>query len=106
MRGRQRWMTIAVVVVGLMTLAYANINFYFYRYYADPESLKNERYKSRAEIVRGADGSKPVHGFAWPSLPSCSRGYSRRILMTQRRRGILYRGKNTSRCATRFRSSR
>ena len=32
-------------VVGLVTLAYANINFYFYRYYADPESLKNERYK-------------------------------------------------------------
>jgi 4-amino-4-deoxy-L-arabinose transferase-like glycosyltransferase len=45
LRGRQRWMTIAVVVVGLLTLAYANINFYFYRYYADPESLKNERYK-------------------------------------------------------------
>jgi len=45
LRVRERWMTIAVVVVGLVTLAYANINFYFYRYYADPESLKNERYK-------------------------------------------------------------
>jgi len=43
-RGRQRWITIAVVI-GLVTLAYANINFYFYRYYADPESLGNERYK-------------------------------------------------------------
>jgi hypothetical protein len=43
--GRQRWITTAVVVVGLVTLAYANIDFYFYRYYADPESLRNERYK-------------------------------------------------------------
>jgi len=45
LRGRQRWITIAVVAVGLVTLAHANINFYFYRYYADPESLRNERYK-------------------------------------------------------------
>jgi len=45
LRGRQRWITIAVVVVGLATLAYANVNFYFYRYYSDPESLRNERYK-------------------------------------------------------------
>jgi hypothetical protein len=45
LRGRQRWITIAVVVVGLLTLAYANINFYFYRYYADPEDLRTERYK-------------------------------------------------------------
>jgi 4-amino-4-deoxy-L-arabinose transferase-like glycosyltransferase len=44
-RVRKRWITIAVVVVGLVTLAYANINFYFYKYYADPESLRNERYK-------------------------------------------------------------
>jgi 4-amino-4-deoxy-L-arabinose transferase-like glycosyltransferase len=44
--GRQRWMPIAVVAMGLVTLAYANINFYFYRYYADPESLRNERYKA------------------------------------------------------------
>jgi 4-amino-4-deoxy-L-arabinose transferase-like glycosyltransferase len=46
LRGRQRWVTIAVVVVGLVTLAVANINFYFYRYYANPESLMNERYKA------------------------------------------------------------
>ena len=45
LRGRQRWITIAVVAVGLVILAYANINFYFYRYYANPESLRNERYK-------------------------------------------------------------
>jgi 4-amino-4-deoxy-L-arabinose transferase-like glycosyltransferase len=43
--GRQRWITTAVVVVGLVTLAYANIHFYFYKYYADPENLRNERYK-------------------------------------------------------------
>jgi hypothetical protein len=28
-----------------VTLAYANIHFYFYKYYADPENLTNERYK-------------------------------------------------------------
>lgn len=46
LRGRQRWVTIAVVVVGLVTLAVTNINFYFYRYYANPESLMNDRYKA------------------------------------------------------------
>ena len=46
LRRRQRWVTIAVVVVGLVILAVANINFYFYRYYANPESLMNERYKA------------------------------------------------------------
>jgi 4-amino-4-deoxy-L-arabinose transferase-like glycosyltransferase len=50
LRGRQRWITIAVVVVGLVILAFANINFYFYRYYADPESLKNERYKAAQRL--------------------------------------------------------
>jgi hypothetical protein len=45
LRGRQRWITSVVVVIGLATLADANINFYFYKYYADPESLRNERYK-------------------------------------------------------------
>jgi hypothetical protein len=45
LRGRQRWITITVVAVGLVILAYANVNFYFYRYYANPESLRNERYK-------------------------------------------------------------
>jgi hypothetical protein len=46
LRRRQRWVTITVVVVGLVTLAFANINFYFSRYYANPESLMNERYKA------------------------------------------------------------
>jgi len=45
-RGKWRWITTAAVVLGLVTLAYANIHFYFYKYYADPESLRNERYKT------------------------------------------------------------
>ena len=49
LRGR-RWITIAAVVAGLAILAYANINFYFFRYYADPESLKNERYKAAQRL--------------------------------------------------------
>jgi hypothetical protein len=50
LRVRERWVTIAVVVVGLMTLAYANINFYFFKYYADPESLRNERYRAAQRL--------------------------------------------------------
>jgi len=33
-------------LLGLMTLAYANIHFYFFRYYANPESLRSDRYKA------------------------------------------------------------
>jgi 4-amino-4-deoxy-L-arabinose transferase-like glycosyltransferase len=50
LRGRQRWITVAIVVAGLVTLACANINFYFYRYYADPESLRNERYRAAQRL--------------------------------------------------------
>ena len=50
LRGRQRWVTIAVVVVGLAILACVNINFYFFRYYADPENLKSERYKAAQRL--------------------------------------------------------
>ena len=50
LRVRERWTTIAVVVVGLAVMAYANINFYFYWYYADPESLKNDRYKTAQRL--------------------------------------------------------
>jgi 4-amino-4-deoxy-L-arabinose transferase-like glycosyltransferase len=42
---RWRWIPAAGVAMVLVLLAYANIEFYFYRYYADPESLRNERYK-------------------------------------------------------------
>jgi len=50
LRGRQRWITIAVVVVGLATLAFANVNFYFYRYYSHPQSLRSERYKAAQRL--------------------------------------------------------
>jgi hypothetical protein len=50
LRVRERWVTIVVVGVGLVTLAYANINFYFYKYYADPESLRNDRYKAAQRL--------------------------------------------------------
>ena len=50
LRVRERSITISVVAVGLATLAYANINFYFYRYYAEPESLRNERYKAAQRL--------------------------------------------------------
>ena len=44
------WVTCAVVLLGLITLAYANIHFYFFRYYANPESLRNERYKAAQRL--------------------------------------------------------
>ena len=43
---RANWITSAVTLLGLMTLAYANIHFYFFRYYANPESLRSDRYKA------------------------------------------------------------
>jgi len=48
--GRWRWMTAAVVSLGLITLACANIHFYFYKYYADPDSLTNQRYKAAQKL--------------------------------------------------------
>jgi len=50
LHGRWRWITTAVVVLGLATLAYANIHFYFFKYYADPQSLRNERYKAAQRL--------------------------------------------------------
>jgi len=47
---RWRWIATAVVVLGLVTLAYGNIHFYFFRYYADSESLRNERYKAAKRL--------------------------------------------------------
>ena len=41
-----KWIMNAVVVLGLAALAYANIYFYFHKYYANPESLRNDRYKA------------------------------------------------------------
>lgn len=45
-RMKSRWISAAVVATGLAILAYANIRFYFFRYYADPENLRAERYKA------------------------------------------------------------
>ena len=47
---RWRWTTTAIVIVGLVTFAYTNIHFYFYKYYADPERLRNDRYKSAQRL--------------------------------------------------------
>lgn len=46
LRRRWRWLTPAILVVTLGALAYANIDFYFRRYYADPVTLKSKHYKS------------------------------------------------------------
>ena len=45
-RIKPRWISATVVTVGLAILGYANIRFYFFRYYADPDSLRNGRYKA------------------------------------------------------------
>jgi len=42
---QQRWIRIGVVAAGLLVLGYANIRFYFFNYHADPDNLKNDRYK-------------------------------------------------------------
>src|SRR5438067_1959628 len=47
---KSRWIATAVVVLVLMMLAYANIQFYFFKYYADPESLRNDRYKAAQRL--------------------------------------------------------
>ena len=47
---KSRWIATAVVVLVLMMLAYGNIQFYFFKYYADPESLRNDRYKAAQRL--------------------------------------------------------
>ena len=41
-----RWMLPATVGIALLVLGWCNLNFYFHRYYADPESLKSKAYRS------------------------------------------------------------
>jgi len=48
--GRWRWIATAIVTLGLGMLAYGNIHFYFFKYYANPDSLKNERYKAAQRL--------------------------------------------------------
>jgi 4-amino-4-deoxy-L-arabinose transferase-like glycosyltransferase len=49
-RLKSRWITATVVTVGLAILGYANIHFYFFKYYADPATLKTERYKAAQKL--------------------------------------------------------
>jgi len=48
--GKSSWIATAIVALALTTLAYGNIYFYFFRYYANPESLRNERYKAAQRL--------------------------------------------------------
>ena len=41
-----RWILPATVGIALVVLGWCNLNFYFHRYYADPESLKSKAYRS------------------------------------------------------------
>ena len=43
---RLRWILPATVGIALFVLGWCNLNFYFHRYYADPESLKSKAYRS------------------------------------------------------------
>jgi len=49
-RLKSKWVAATVVTVGLAILGYANIRFYFFKYYADPETLKTERYKAAQRL--------------------------------------------------------
>ena len=41
-----RWILPATIGIALLLLGWCNLNFYFHRYYADPESLKSKAYRS------------------------------------------------------------
>ena len=43
---RLRWILPVTVAIALLVLGWCNLNFYFHRYYADPESLKSKAYRS------------------------------------------------------------
>ncbi|MFL6501829.1 MAG: ArnT family glycosyltransferase, partial [Candidatus Udaeobacter sp.] len=46
LKPRMRWILPATVCIGLLVLGWCNLNFYFHRYYADPDSLKSKAYRS------------------------------------------------------------
>jgi hypothetical protein len=43
---RSRWILPVTIAIALLVLGCCNLNFYFHRYYADPESLKSKAYRS------------------------------------------------------------
>jgi 4-amino-4-deoxy-L-arabinose transferase-like glycosyltransferase len=43
---KSRWIYAATVAIGLLVLGWSNLNFYFQHYYADPDSLRSEAYRS------------------------------------------------------------
>jgi 4-amino-4-deoxy-L-arabinose transferase-like glycosyltransferase len=50
-REKFRWIpTAGAIAAALLLLAYANIHFYFFKYHADPETLKTERYKAAQRL--------------------------------------------------------
>jgi hypothetical protein len=46
LESRLRWVLPATIAIALLVLGWCNLNFYFHRYYADPESLKSKAYSS------------------------------------------------------------
>jgi 4-amino-4-deoxy-L-arabinose transferase-like glycosyltransferase len=48
--GPWRWITTIVLLLGLILLACVNVHFYFHKYYADPERLTNQRYRSAQRL--------------------------------------------------------
>src|SRR5438093_1649494 len=49
-RMKSRWIGASVVAMGLAILGYANIRFYFFTYYADPENLRSDHYKAAQRL--------------------------------------------------------
>jgi hypothetical protein len=46
LESRLRWILPVTIAIALLVLGWCNLNFYFHRYYADPESLKSKAYRS------------------------------------------------------------
>jgi len=49
-RMKSMWISATVVAIGLAILGYANVRFYFFRYYADPENLRSDHYKAAQRL--------------------------------------------------------